>query len=151
MSSNLSGAQPPRLPDVAFADVMGRLFELGFNTGFLATILQRKDLSSHFDALYERELSNVYQPRLVEAAVEQTRPGSDLDRDILKQWVEFLLLKGYLAGSNFLAEFLHTIGASEQWPEEIIYFQCSFAGKKQLGNSACAQYRTSCRRSHAPV
>jgi hypothetical protein len=132
MSGDLSDTQPSRVPHVAFAEVMGRLFELGFNTGLLATIMQRKDLSYHFGSLYEHELSRVYLPRLVEAAAEQTRPGSDLDREILRQWVEFLLLKGYLAGSNFLAEFLQTIGADEHWQGEIVYFQCSFAGKNSL-------------------
>ncbi|HEY1353141.1 MAG TPA: helicase-related protein [Ktedonobacteraceae bacterium] len=132
MSWNPTNAQPSRLPDMPFADVMGRLFESGFNLGLLATIIQRTDLSSHFASLYEQELSQVYLPRLIEAAATQTRPGSELDRQILTQWVEFLLLKGYLAGSNFLAEFLQTIATDEHWQAEVIYVQCTFAGKNSL-------------------
>lgn len=133
MSNNSSNTQQTEPQDFIFANIMGRLFELGFNLGLLATMTQRKDLSHHFGPMYEQELSTVYLPQLVEAARHLTKPGSDFDREILEQWVEFLLLRGYLAGNNFLAEFLHTIGADEQWQGEIVYFQCSFAGKNSLG------------------
>lgn len=120
-------------PDLSFAEVMGRLFELGFNTGLLSAIVQRTDLTHHFAALYETELSGLHLPPLVEAAQRLARSISSFDQEMLQQWVHFLLLKGYLAGSNFLAEFLQTICLEKDWEGEIIYLQCSVTGKNSLG------------------
>ena len=102
---------PPRSdqPGLSFAEIMGRLFELGFNTGLLTAIAQRTDLTHHFGTLYEDDLSHLHLPPLIEAAQRFIRPISSFDRDMLQHWVHFLLLKGYLAGSNFLVEFLQTI------------------------------------------
>ncbi len=120
-------------PDLSFAEIMGRLFELGFNTGLLAAITQRTDLTHHFGALYENELRNLHLPPLIEAAQRLVKPISDFDRDTLQHWVHFLLLKGYLAGSNLLVEFLQTIHQGKDWEGEIIYLQCSVSGKNSLG------------------
>ena len=119
--------------DLSFAEIMGRLFELGFNTGLLTTIVQRTDLTHHFGTLYENKLCGLHLPPLVEAAQRLTHAISNLDRDLLQQWVHFLLLKGYLAGSNFLVEFLQTIGQEKDWEGEIVYLQCSMTGKNSLG------------------
>lgn len=126
---------PPRSdqPDLSFAEIMGRLFELGFNTGLLTAIAQRTDLTHHFGTLYENDLSHLQLPPLIEAAQRFTRPISSFDRDMLQQWVHFLLLKGYLAGSNFLVEFLQTICQGKDWEGEIVYLQCSVTGKNSLG------------------
>lgn len=125
----------PNQPDFAFSEIMGRLFELGFNTGLLTTIAQRTDLTHHFGTLYENELSNLHLPALAEAAVRLTKPISNLDRDMLQRWVDFLLLKGYLAGSNFLVEFLQTIRQGKDWEGEIIYLQCRLTGRNSLGTN----------------
>src|SRR5258708_12955562 len=116
---------PPRSdqPDLSFAEIMGRLFELGFNTGLLPAIAQRPDRTPHFGTLHENDLSHLQLPPLIEAAQRFTRPISSFDRDMLQQWVHFLLLKGYLAGSSFLVEVLQTICQGKNWEEEIVAFQ----------------------------
>src|SRR5215469_458306 len=101
--------------DLSFAEMMGRLFELGFNTGLLAAITQRTDLTHHFGALYENELRHLHLPPLIEAAQQLVKPISAFDRESLQRWVHFLLLKGYLAGSNLLVEFLQTIRGGKDW------------------------------------
>src|SRR5258708_7390764 len=126
---------PPRSdqPDLSFAEIMGRLFELGFNTGLLTAIAQRTDLTHHVGTIYENDHSHLQLPPLIEAAQRFTRPISSFDRDMLQQWVHFLLLKGYLAGSSFLVEFLQTICQGKDWEGEIVYLQCSVTGKNSLG------------------
>jgi len=49
----------------SFTTDVGRLFELGFNTGFLTAIQQRKAIESHFGDLYQKDLSRLRVPDLM--------------------------------------------------------------------------------------
>lgn len=122
--------------NLVFAEIMGHLFELGFNTGLIATMRQRTDLHLFTDNLFTQDFTKLHLSSLVETAQKRTGTFSGFDRDRVRDWVTFVLLKGYLAGSNFLAEFLHTIRQStpepNKWHGDVCYLQCSFTGKNSL-------------------
>lgn len=135
MKENAQQAAQTSVMSVSFAEIMGRLFELGFNSGLLATIAQRTDLHQCTDNLFAQELAGLHLPGLTEAAQKHTGAMSGLDQEMVRDWVQFVLLKGYLAGSNFFTEFLRTIRQNQQsdWEGDICYLQCSFTGKNSLG------------------
>lgn len=137
MADERSHSHSPQVdtPNFAFAEIMGRLFELGFNTGLLTALHQRTDLVLFTDDLFIQDLAGLHLPLLIEAAQKYTGTISSLDQEMLRDWVQYLLLKGYLAGCNFLAEFLHCIrqNADRTWKGEICYLQCNFTGKNSLG------------------
>jgi Cdc6-like AAA superfamily ATPase len=116
-----------------FASDLGRLFELGFNAGLLATITQRKNIQTHFGTLYENDLCQIRFPAL--AAVMYKRLGllSPYDRNALEIWLLFFIQKGYLAGMNFLAEYLSKLEEDSQGERiDLVYLQCSCSGKNSL-------------------
>ncbi len=126
-------------PPISIAELMGRIYEPGFNIGILSEIEHRTDLTTHFQALYTDDLAKLHLHPLVEAAWQRTGTISEMDRETLQRWVQFLLFKGYLAGRSFLAEFLQMIhlsqkaGRQEDWKGDIFYLQCNFTGKNSLG------------------
>lgn len=117
----------------AFAEAMGRVFELGFNSGFLAVIKQRHKLIHHFGDYYRENLSHLLFPKIVAEMQRRTGVVSTWDKDALQRWTLFLLQRGYLAGTNLLAEYLQSFAEFKpQLPREIVYLQCTFSNASSL-------------------
>src|SRR5258708_4995103 len=116
-----------------FSADLGRLFELGFNTGLLTAIEQNKTITHHLGDLYQQDLSHLRLPALVDKMCERTGVLSTWDQATLERWVLFFLQKGYVAGLNFFAEYLASFAQSKPFhPREIVYLQCSFWGENSL-------------------
>jgi len=106
----------------------GRLFEVGFNLGFLA-FLENHQVAPQWMQFYHRDLQNLKFVPILKRLIIKAGTVSSLDKHIIKNWAQFLLLKGFLSGFNFLGEYLKAFG----WDEsrklknlEFLYFQCSF-------------------------
>lgn len=122
--------EPSRNP---FAELMGRLFELGFNSGLLAAIQQRQSLVQHFGDYYRENLSHLLFPKIMREMQRRTGVISTWDKESLQRWALFLLQRGYLAGANFLAEYLQSFAEFKpQFTREIIYLQCTFSNASSL-------------------
>jgi len=120
-----------------FSTDVGRLFELGFNTGFLTAIQQRKAISSHFGDLYQKDLGYLRFPALLGKLYERTGVISTWDKETLQRWSLFFLQKGYLAGVNFFDEYLQSFEhCKPHKPREIVYLQCNFYGENSLDTYA---------------
>ncbi len=55
-----------------FAQDIGRLFEIGFNTGFLSAIAKYPNLYSHFGTLYADDLKHLQLSDLLEKMYQFT-------------------------------------------------------------------------------
>lgn len=116
-----------------FSEAMGRVFELGFNSGFLAAIQQRNKLIHHFGDYYRENLSHLLFPKIVAEMQRRTGVVSTWDKEALQRWTLFLLQRGYLAGTNFLAEYLQSFADFKpQLAREIVYLQCTFSNASSL-------------------
>jgi hypothetical protein len=113
------------------SESLGHLFEVGFNIGMLATVEHRK-LSNRFGDTYRQDLEKLCPPKLLKRLLDSDRIVSALDRQNLDDWIHFVLLKGYLSGLTFLAEYLDALPAKDK-DVEIRYFQCSFVDRNSLG------------------
>ncbi len=117
----------------SFTTDVGRLFELGFNTGFLTAIQQRKAIESHFGDLYLKDLSRLRFPALMTRMYDRTSIVSTWDKETLERWSLFFLQKGFLAGLNFFEEYLQSFDHIKPiLPREIVYLQCNFYGANSL-------------------
>lgn len=68
-----------------FAEYLGRLFEIGFNTGFLAAVMQHKEITTHFGKLYEEELSHLRFSALLDEMYQRTGLISEWDKEALQR------------------------------------------------------------------
>ena len=116
------------------AAVLGRIFELGFNTGLLAAIEQQRALSHHYGDLYQKDLSHLHFSALASGVCERTGVISTWDREALERWVLLFLEKGYVSGLNFFDEYIQSFCHEKPWAtREIVYLQCNFYGENSLG------------------
>ena len=77
-----------------FAEDMGRLFELGFNTGLLAAIQQQTQVTTHFGDIYQQDLSALRFQPLYTKLCERARVLSTWDKETLERWTLYLLQHG---------------------------------------------------------
>ncbi len=117
-----------------FATDLGRLFEIGFNTGLLAAIRHRKTLVSHFDDRYQHDLSHLHFPALAEEMYKRLDIIGSWDKGTLERWLLFFVQKGFLAGENFFVEYLQSFAHINPYAtREIVYLQCNFYGENSFG------------------
>ena len=114
---------------------LGRLFEVGFNIGML-TYLKQKEIQVNYGNLYQQDLEQLSFPKIVRKLIDNTGVISQQHRQIVQQWATFFLQKSFLAGLNFLDEYLTAIG----WHSprklkriETVYFQCYLADDNSFG------------------
>jgi hypothetical protein len=117
---------------ITVGEKLGRIFELGFNVGLLEDLHKRK-LCPQLVAQYRLELTKILFPRLVRRLVESEGIVGSEDSALLEKWVQYYLARGFLAGRNFLTEYLEAIGWYNLDKVEVLYFQGSFAGDNTLG------------------
>ncbi|QBD80737.1 helicase [Ktedonosporobacter rubrisoli] len=112
---------------------LGRIFEIGFNTGFLAAINQHKQVKTRFGELYKNDLSQLKIQHILGALYQLTGLINPLEKEILRRWVLYFFQKGYLAGLNLFTEFLDSFAQQRKnIPREIVYLQCNFYGQNSL-------------------
>ncbi len=117
-----------------FSEDLGRLFELGFNTGFLTALKQHQEVETHFGTTYEHDLEHLRFSKLVEKMYQSTGVISPRERTTLKRWFLFFLQKGFLSGVNFLSEYLQSFEEHQpKFTRKIVYLQCNFYGQSSLG------------------
>jgi hypothetical protein len=124
---------PGKDPQNHFSEDLGRLFEIGFNTGFLTAIYQQSKVKTHFGDLYQRDLSHLRLQSILTKMYERTGVINQADKEILRRWVLYFFQKGYLAGLNIFAEYLQSFQAHRPTlTREIVYLQCNFYGQNSL-------------------
>ncbi|MGB7520340.1 MAG: helicase-related protein [Spirulinaceae cyanobacterium] len=114
---------------------LGRLFEVGFNIGML-TYLEQKGIKNNYGNLYQEDLEQVSFPKIVRKLMDNVGVVSQQHRQIVQQWATFFLQKSFLAGLNFLDEYLIAIGwhSSRKLKRvEVVYFQSCFADDNSFG------------------
>ena len=116
-----------------FGEDMGRIFEIGFNTGFLTAILQHKEVKHYFEDLYTNDLKHLRKQSLLSAIYKSTGVINQIDKEQLQQWVLYFMQKGYLAGLNLFTEYLQSFVQPKKYRQaEIVYLQCNFYGQNSF-------------------
>lgn len=113
---------------------LGCLFEVGFNLGML-TYIKQKELKCNYGNLYEQDLEQINFAKIIRRLCDNLGIISPQDREIVKQWANFFMLKSFLSGLNFLAEYFAAIGWDKQRITqrlEIVYFQSYLANDNTL-------------------
>lgn len=114
---------------------LGRLFEVGFNIGML-TYIEQHQIPHQFGSLYRQELQQISFSEMVRALVRKTNIVNDKHRRIVEKWSLFFLEKAFIAGLNFLGEYIEAMGSSQRQQKrlKILYYQCCFSGDNSFGS-----------------
>jgi hypothetical protein len=109
------------------AEKLGRLFEVGFNTGILAFI-EHHQLKHNFGNLYRHDLQHLHFPEMLKRMVEDEELISTENIQIVEKWSLYMIQKGFLSGLNFFWEYIKAAGWDDKHlaNTEILYYQCSF-------------------------
>lgn len=111
---------------------LGFIFELGFNVGILTGIEQKK-ITHSYGNYYRQELQKVQFPKMVKR-LKSERVSTE-DQEVVERWCQFFLLRGFLAGVNFLQEYLDATGWRKENKIEVVYLQCCFSGENSLSTN----------------
>lgn len=113
---------------------LGRLFEVGFNAGMLAYIEQNQ-ISHRFGDLYRQDMQRLSFPKMLRRLADKEKVISEQHRQIVEKWSTFFLQKGFLAGLNFLSEYIKSTGWNNRQLKhlEILYYQCCFSDENSIG------------------
>ncbi|WP_376794162.1 helicase [Thermogemmatispora sp.] len=128
-----AGGSEPVAGHQHFGEDMGRLFEIGFATGLLSALGQETCLTNPAYDYYRQELAQLHFESLYSKLSKRNSVFSSWDRDQLRLWALFILLRGYLGGRTFFQEFLEALTTSERATPELLYLQCRFHGPNSLG------------------
>ncbi|MBR8829508.1 MAG: helicase [Gomphosphaeria aponina SAG 52.96 = DSM 107014] len=115
----------------------GRLFEVGFNLGMLA-FLETHQFAPEWVNFYRCDLQQLKFSQILPRLIAQANTISSLDEQIIKNWGQLLIFKGFVGGRNFLHEYFQAFG----WDEprklkniEVLYYQCSFTDDNSFHTS----------------
>lgn len=126
-------ATEQRERDQHFGEDLGRIFELSFNTGFLAAITQHEKVITHFEDLYTNDLKHLRKQSLLNEIYKRTGVINQIDKEQLQRWILYFSHKGYLAGLNLFTEYLQSFAHHRKdMPREIVYLQCNFYGQNSF-------------------
>ena len=132
-SDSIQTATEQRTQPSHFGEDLGRIFEIGFNTGFLTAITQHEKVKTHFGDLYINDLKHLRKHSLLNALYKRTGVMNQVDKEQLQRWVLYFSQKGYLAGLNLFTEYLHSFAHQRKnIPREIVYLQCNFYGQNSF-------------------
>jgi hypothetical protein len=114
---------------------LGRLFEVGFNIGML-TYIEQYQIPHRFGSLYRQELEQISFSEMVRALIKKTNVINDKHRRIVEKWSLFFLEKAFIAGLNFLGEYIEAMGWNQYQRKrlKILYYQCFFSGDNSFGS-----------------
>lgn len=113
---------------------LGRLFEVGFNIGIL-TYIDQNQITHHFGDLYRQDLQQLSFSKILRRLADKEQVVSQTHRKIVEKWAIFFIQKSFLAGLNFLGEYINSTGWKERHLKhlEILYYQCCFSGDNSIG------------------
>jgi hypothetical protein len=112
----------------------GRLFEVGFNSGILAYFQQYQIKTPWLDFYYS-DLAKLQFSPIVKALIKRSNSISTTNQKIITRLSELTLLRGFLGGLNFMAEYYQAQGWTRLKQVEILYYQCSFCDENSLGTN----------------
>lgn len=102
---------------------LGRVFEIGFNIGFL-TYFQQSKLQQPYGEIYLQGLSQIHLHKIQQAIAKDYIDKSH--KEIIGDWVKLFLQKGWVSGYSFVREYREATGWRIDSKIEILYFQCDF-------------------------
>ncbi len=115
------------------AEDLGRLFEIGFNTGFLTAIAQHQEITTHFGDIYRDDLSYLRFSALTDEMFQRTGLISQWDQQTLEHWILYFFQKSFLSGLSLFDEYLQGFATIKpRLTRHIVYLQCNFYGKNSL-------------------
>lgn len=109
---------------------LGRVFELGFNIGFL-TYFQNSKFQKSYGDVYLKPLSQISLHKIQQAIAKDY-----IDRyskKIIADWVKLFLQKGWTSGLSFVREYREATGWRFDRKIEILYFQSDFYNENAFG------------------
>lgn len=112
------------------AEDQGYIFEVGFNIGILASFEKLK-LGQRWVNFYSSDLQKLKFPLILQQLITRNQALNTLDRNLIDQWSQLVLLRGFLAGFNFFAEYFN----STEWKAqntEVLYYQCCFINDNSI-------------------
>ncbi len=116
-----------------FGNDLGRLLEIGFNSGLLDGMQWTPNTKTYFDDSYKNDMAHLYAPKLISTLYERTKVISPWDKENLQRWVYYMLIRGYVGGVTFLPEYLKSFSSEiRDVTRKMIYVQCNFYGKNSL-------------------
>lgn len=102
---------------------LGRVFEIGFNIGFL-TYFQQSKFKPSYGEIYLQALSQIHLHKIQQAIAKDYIDKSH--KEIIGDWVKLFLQKGWVSGYSFVREYREATGWRIDSKIEILYFQCDF-------------------------
>ena len=102
---------------------LGRVFEIGFNIGFL-TYFQNSKFQHSYGDVYLKPLSQLHLHKIQQAIAKDFIDSSY--KKIIADWVKLFLQKGWTSGINFVREYREATGWRFDNKIQILYFQCDF-------------------------
>lgn len=109
---------------------LGRVFEIGFNIGFL-TYFQNSKFKSSYGDIYLKPLSQIYLHK-----IQQSIAKDYIDRsykNIIGDWIKLFIQKGWTSGLSFVREYREATDWRIDSKIEILYFQCDFHNENAFG------------------
>ena len=109
---------------------LGRVFEIGFNIGFL-TYFQNSKFQHSYGDVYLKPLSQLHLHKIQQAIAKDFIDKSY--KKIIADWVKLFLQKGWTSGINFVREYREATGWRADSKIQILYFQCDFYNENAFG------------------
>lgn len=121
-------------PPSAQVDDLGRIFEVGFNTGILTEIAQQH-IPHSLGQLYQKELAHFKFGKVVSRLIDKYDVINPEYQRLLRIWATDFFRRGWLAGRSFFRDYLQAIGWTNLKHVTIMYLQASFRGDNSLGET----------------
>lgn len=112
------------------AEDQGYMFEVGFNIGIL-TAFEKLKLGAQWVKFYRGDLQALKFRDILKELVQRAKAVSALDEQIIDQWSQLVLLRGFLAGFNFFDEYFQSTGWKTE-NTEVLYCQFCFVNSNSL-------------------
>lgn len=112
------------------AEDQGYIFEVGFNIGIL-TAFEKLKLGAGWVNFYRGDLQVLKFREILKELIRRSEAVSTLDQQIIDQWSQLVLLRGFLAGFNFFDEYFQSTGWKTE-KTEVLYCQCCFVNSNSL-------------------
>lgn len=109
---------------------LGRVFEIGFNIGFL-TYFQNSKFKSDYGDTYLKPLSQIYLHKIQQSIAKDYIDQSY--KNIIGDWVKLFIQKGWTSGLSFVREYREATDWRIDSKIEILYFQCDFHNENAFG------------------
>jgi len=133
MSGNEILDEDEQAPSVQ-GDDLGRIFEVGFNTGVL-TIIAQQSLSHPLGQFYQEELKRFKFGKIVSRLIVKYDVINPEYQRLLRTWATDYFRRGWLAGRAFFQDYLQAIGWTKNEAITVMYLQAQYRGDNSLGET----------------